>query len=168
MITQDSLKEALSYCPRTGIFTRVVGAGNVKKGSIAGGDDGNGYVKIRLYGRRYRAHRLAWLYVHGKFPEGEIDHINGIRDDNRIENLRDVSAEENMKNKRVQKNNTSGHRGITKRGGHIVAYLWVGKNVKSKHFRMWGDEERAVAQAIAWRDEQYRVNGYHENHGRQI
>jgi len=103
MLTQSQLKEILTYNPDTGIFTWLVASnGRIRVGDIAGTTD-NGYVRIMIERTKYRAHRLAWLYVHGESPKEQIDHINHIRDDNRINNLRCVSCHENFKNMTMQK-----------------------------------------------------------------
>lgn len=70
-----------------------------KAGSVAGHSDrSRGYVDIRIDAKKYKAHRLAWLYVHGRWPEKLIDHINGVKTDNRLINLREASAAENAMN----------------------------------------------------------------------
>lgn len=75
-------------------------------GSIAGSDNGKGYIIIEFMGKSYKAHRLAWYYHYNKWPEGQIDHINGITNDNRIENLRDVTSSENSKNRLYHRDRT--------------------------------------------------------------
>lgn len=114
MITQDQLKELLHYCTDTGIFTWRVAAGRrVHAGSVAGNvNKVNGYANITVNLKRYRAHRLAWLYVHGIFPPEQIDHINRIKTDNRISNLRLATNAENQQNKSLSSRNKSGNRGI--------------------------------------------------------
>jgi hypothetical protein len=98
-ITQEKLKEILDYNPDTGIFTwKVSKAKRIKVGSVAGCKNNLGYILIRIDGKIYLAHRLAWLYTNGDFPLNCIDHINQIKDDNRICNLRDVTVSENMQN----------------------------------------------------------------------
>ena len=78
MITQKELLENLVYDKDTGVFTRKISLNTkIRVGDVAGGKDVKGYVCIRVMGKTYKAHRLAWLYVHGKWPENEIDHING-------------------------------------------------------------------------------------------
>ncbi|HAJ7541587.1 TPA: HNH endonuclease [Escherichia coli] len=72
-----------------------------------------GYLMIMLNGKAYPAHRLAWLIVYGTMPDGIIDHINRVRTDNRISNLRLVTHSENMQNRKIQKNNKSGYRGVS-------------------------------------------------------
>ena len=102
MITHHRLKELLSYDPDTGLFKRSISTGRHgchKKGAFVGCHcKHHGYIFIRLDGVLYRAHRLVWLYVHGEFPIADIDHINGIRHDNRLCNLRDVTRSENLQN----------------------------------------------------------------------
>lgn len=96
------LKELLNYDPITGVFIwNIDRPRNIKAGSIAGHTVKYGYLSISVDGRNYLAHRLAWLYVHDKFPDMHIDHINGITFDNRIENLRDVSISHNQQNRRT-------------------------------------------------------------------
>ena len=113
MITQNELKKLLHYNPETGVFTWKSNRSQLaKKGDIAGSVyrkcNGKEYIVIHVKGRVYKAHRLAWMHVHGRFPILNIDHINGIGTDNRMQNLRDVSHAENMKNKVISRNNSSG------------------------------------------------------------
>lgn len=109
MITQEQLKNLLNYDPETGVFTRQLMNGF----EIAGSIDSFGHRQIQIGSKRHMAHRLAWLYVFGKFPNFEIDHINGDPDDNRISNLRLATRKQNMENRKLHVNNTSGYRGIT-------------------------------------------------------
>lgn len=112
MITQQQLKEHLSYDPETGIFLRVKNAGRFKAGNVLGTRHSTGYIVIRIENKLYKAHRLAWLYVHGEFPDLRIDHINRNGCDNRLENLRLVTQKQNSENRSLGKNNTSGHPGV--------------------------------------------------------
>tara|TARA_R110000787_G_scaffold105430_1_gene212847 strand:- start:31 stop:522 length:492 start_codon:yes stop_codon:yes gene_type:complete len=116
MLTQERLKELFHYDPYTGVFTRLVRISrNTKVGDIAGRlRNSKGYHYIRLDGKFYYTHRLAWLYMIGEFPSGQIDHINGNKDDNRFTNLRDVSQSTNMQNLRKPRSgNTSGFLGVS-------------------------------------------------------
>ncbi len=115
VIAPDALKEALIYNETTGVFTwaKKVSVKTVV-GAAAGSLTNYGYLTIRLHKKAYLAHRLAWFYVHGKWPLGEIDHINGIRLDNRVANLRDVSGAVNRQNIRSPKcTSTSGVLGVS-------------------------------------------------------
>jgi hypothetical protein len=99
LISLERLKELLHYDPQTGIFTRNVRRGNnTKEGEICGSVDADGYLRMMLDGRVYRLQRLAWFYCYGVWPNGVVDHKNRVRDDNRIDNLRDVSQSVNMEN----------------------------------------------------------------------
>jgi len=100
-LNQEKLKEVLQYSPETGVFTwKKTRCRRLKVGQIAGSSSGNwGYRHIFIGRYYYSAHRLAWLYVNGTWPLDEIDHINGLRDDNRILNLRSVTKAQNMQNK---------------------------------------------------------------------
>lgn len=124
MLTQARLKEVLHYETTTGIFTYLLSRRTTIIGTVAG-TIWDGYRWIYVEGKRFSAHRLAWLYVYGEWPKQQTDHINGIRDDNRIENLRDVSVNANQQNVRYGKSdNTSGYLGVSKR-----------KDVKAKPWR---------------------------------
>lgn len=111
--TQAEIKRLLHYDPQTGIFKRIVTSGGCTPGSVAGTFDSFGYLQIRVGGRKYLAHRLAWLYVNGEFPEWDLDHINQNKADNRISNLREATRSQNRQNCGLQKNNTSGFRGVS-------------------------------------------------------
>lgn len=114
LISADTLRQLLSYDPETGKFTRAVQTSNrIKVGAAAGSPNGSGYLNIMLQARLYAAHRLAWLYVHGRWPNGQIDHINGDKTDNRIANLREANNSENTQNKwRARNDSRSGTMGV--------------------------------------------------------
>ena len=105
-ITQAKLKELLSYDPETGDFTWLVG--RKMAGKKAGSPHNQGYFTIRISRKLYLSHRLAWLYVYGAFPKIDLDHINGVKSDTRIDNLRECSESQNQWNSRKPKNNISG------------------------------------------------------------
>ena len=106
MITQERLKEVLKYNSETGEFTRKIAKGGKIK-------DSSGYILISVDGEKYYAHRLAWLYMYGEFPKNSIDHINKIKDDNHLYNLRDVTSIENQRNRFLNINNKSGFLGVS-------------------------------------------------------
>ena len=127
-MTSDELKEILSYDASTGIFRRKVGLfPNREAGDIAGSTC-EGFVCIKIQNKTYKTHRLAWLYVYGKWPAKQLDHMNGVRNDNRISNLREVTNSENNQNQsRARSDNGTGLLGVSRgRPGMYVAFLGIG------------------------------------------
>lgn len=121
MLTQTELKSLYSYDAETGLFTRLARNSSRGKLGVPVGCKAAGYIVIGINTKKYPAHRLAWLYVYGKFPEKEIDHINMVRDDNRLCNLREATRSENQMNRGKLSNNTSGHKGVS---WHCVSKRW--------------------------------------------
>jgi len=174
MITQKYLKEALQYHPPTGIFvwrTRPLShfsslsactTTNAKyAGKLAGNSHHSGYSYIQIQNKLYAAHRLAWLYVNGADPEDQIDHINGVRDDNKAANLRVVSHSDNGKNQRMKSNNTSGQTGVC---WYRASKKWIAQirvDGKSKHLGYFDD----FGDAVAARKDAEKEAGFHPNHG---
>lgn len=112
--TQDRLKQVLDYNPDTGVFHWKIPIGpRVRVGDVAAVYKGNGYARIQIDGVRYNAHRLAWLYVYGVYPEILVDHINLDKSDNRIANLRVATETENRRNTKTLKNSKTGVKGVT-------------------------------------------------------
>lgn len=123
ILTRDRLCELIVYDPVSGILRWKKSRANLKAGSVAKSRL-DGYLRIRVDGKSYMAHRLAWLYMTGEWPSGQIDHINGVRDDNRFVNLRDVETNENRRNRKKNLNSTSGFKGVSfKRWQH----QWVAR-----------------------------------------
>ena len=145
-LTAEKLRELLHYDQETGIFTWKVRTFNqVKVGDATGCPDGTGYSKIRVQGRLYKAHRLAWLYMYSNWPKDQIDHINRDRADNRICNLRDVTSKQNGQNRKNNSNSTSGHPGVC---WYKQTSKWVAKikhNQKRIHLGYFDTLEEAVA-----------------------
>lgn len=115
-LTHKRLKEVLSYNKTTGLFKWKIAINpRAPKGAIAGRNSFTwGYRVINVDNVSYRAARLVWFYVHGKWPDGVVDHINGNRQDDRIRNLRDVSQRTNTQNlRKPMRNNTSGYLGVS-------------------------------------------------------
>ena len=141
-LTQASLRRVLSYDADTGIFRRAASSGTAHVGDIAGGIAPNGYWQISVLGMRCRAHQLAWLWVVGEWPAGEIDHINGVRSDNRWENLRLVTVGGNAQNK-CGKLGASGLRGVRfhKQNRNWVAAIKI--NRKAIHLGSFATPEEA-------------------------
>lgn len=115
-LTQKYLKEILYYDPDTGVFMWLAARSRINAGDIAGYvtiRSGKKYIDIGICGKTYRAHRLAWLYMHGAFPPNDIDHINGDGLNNSISNIKLSTAQENGMNKKLLSTNTSGMCGVS-------------------------------------------------------
>lgn len=128
-LTQERLKTILSYDIGTGVF-RWINATNwraIAKDAAGCVREKNGYRVIYVGGKLYAAHRLAWLYVTGNWPSGSIDHINGVRDDNRFANLRDVTRSVNNQNLHVanRRNRSCGLLGVTWNRGKWTAQISI-------------------------------------------
>jgi hypothetical protein len=134
MLNQKRLKELLSYDPETGLFTwKVSFSSRARAGCSAGTINGSGYMRIMLDKKSYRSHGLAWLYVHGVWPD-VIDHIDGVRHHNFISNLRDTTQSGNIQNFiKPTARNTSGFLGVSfhKGAGKYAAQIRDGD---TRHF----------------------------------
>lgn len=113
-LTAEQLRELLHYDPETGIFVwRSKVSWGIKIGDIAGTIEKSGYKVITFKKSLYKAHRLAWLYIHDKWPKDQIDHANGIRNDNRLVNLREATRAENAQNAGSRKGRDKASRGTS-------------------------------------------------------
>lgn len=142
-LTPARLRELLDYDPFTGVFTRKIdlllprGGIKIRAGTVAGSADGLGYLRIRVDTRKYKAHRLAFLYMTDQWPVHEVDHINGVRDDNRWSNLRDVTRSVNQQNQRgPTATNSTGLMGAHRRPYNFASQIQIdGKNVLLGSFK---------------------------------
>lgn len=111
-LTRERLTELLDYNAETGVFVWKTSPNRrIRVGSVAGSDS-HGYRQIMIDGKYYLEHRLAWLFIHGKWPKEQIDHINREPSDNRISNLREASQSQNKHNTGRYSNNKSGYKGV--------------------------------------------------------
>ena len=148
-LTQKRLKELLDYDPKTGDFIwKVRTTNSIEIGDIAGSFS-HGYIQIGIYGVLYLAHRIAWLYEYGYFPENGLDHKDRIRHHNWIDNLREASQQCNLRNTGNRKNNTSGVKGVCwdKDRNKWVARIVV--NGKQSNLGGYKDFNNAVCARLA-------------------
>ncbi|MGL4830853.1 MAG: HNH endonuclease [Vibrio sp.] len=155
--------ELLNYNPESGLVYWSSDRNNkTKAGDLAGGLCDKGYVKVKVNGNTYGAHVIGWFLHYGVMPTGDIDHINGVRSDNRICNLRDVSSCENMKNKRLYKSNKSGVSGVRFVKSRNEWVATIGVNGKKKTIGY----SKSFEEAKKLRLEAEIKYKYHKNHGK--
>ncbi|MFW0989056.1 HNH endonuclease [Cronobacter sakazakii] len=142
-MNEKNLLELLTYHPESGLFTWNVSRGKARKGKVAGYEMTGGYVGIFFNKKLYKAHRLAWPFTHGELPSGEIDHINCNKKDNRINNLRVVTTAENLRNRGMQKRNTSGVKGVNRKKGRRGWEVRIGVNHRRLFLGTFDDIELA-------------------------
>lgn len=166
--TAEQVAAILSYDSETGQLTyaRSSSNGRMKAGEVAGGVNRQGYRILNMLGRRFKAHRVAWLLHFGVWPTGEVDHINGARSDNRIANLRDCSKSSNQQNVwRPRADSTLGFRGVHKLGGRSKRYLartYVdGKRIAIGHF---DTAEEAGAAYLEFKRQRLAQQGVYDAH----
>ncbi len=150
--TVEELRAALEYDPETGHLTwqpRAEVSREQKRwnkrhaGRIAGAQCRLGYLRFKFADRTYSAHRIAFALHYGRWPVGEIDHVNGMRRDNRAENLREASRLENSRNRSRQSNNTSGFKGVTRRSGQNRWHAAIRSGGKDIHLGTFPTAEAA-------------------------
>lgn len=144
-LTQTHLQTLLSYDPDTGHFTRLKTQGGGKAGTRAGYTHHTGYRYVRVDGVTVVEHRLAWFYTHGVWPKNDLDHINRVRHDNRIVNLRETTRAENCQNQPIRRSNKSGVTGVYY---HKVSGKWaacINVNKKQIHLGVYDTLAQAVS-----------------------
>lgn len=157
MLTQEYLKSILFYNPDTGGFNRIKNVKGMKQDHV-GWVNNKGYLRTGIKRKEYMIHRLAWLYVYGVMPKNQIDHINGVRSDNRICNLRESTNAENQQNQRKPKsNNQSGFLGVLmcKRDGNFKARIGI-----NGEYKWLGIFNTAIEAHEAYLEEKRKLHGF--------
>lgn len=162
--SQAGLRRIFDYNPETGdlIWLYRPEKGSHWNGRFAGkvaGTEHQGYIRVKLDGRKYQAHRLVWMLAYGECPEHmQLDHINGFRNDNRVENLRLVSNQQNQFNRSC--NDGRGYKGVYRKGKSWKAEITVPDG--RKYLGMFRTPEQAAiaydAAARRWHGEHARLN----------
>lgn len=112
-VNKETLNSLFIYDPESGLVTRRIFVNSrAKEGDVVGSMSASGYLQVRIANSNYPLHRIIWVMIYGYMPENFIDHINRVRDDNRLCNLREVSSYCNMRNASRQKRNRSGVTGV--------------------------------------------------------
>ena len=157
-------KDVLDYNPETGVLTwSKVSNRTDRFGMEAGWLDGTkGYRKIEIKGFSFRAHRICWLLAYGEYPKDEIDHINGIKNDNRLINLRQATHSQNCMNQKIKVNNKTGFKGVHLRKGtkKYVSIIW--KNGKCHYLGQYDAPKQAHD---AYVKASVVIHGEFANHG---
>ena len=162
LMSVGDIRDLIDYNPETGVLTAKVNFAGRQEGAIIGSQTWQGYYAFSLFGKKCFAHRLAWLLHYGEWPSQPIDHINGIKKDNSIRNLRLCSLSQNQFNKPTQKNNTTGVKGVywNKRDKRYVASVqFNGKKYSAGHHK---DIESAKEAVMKLRE---KLAGEFTNHG---
>jgi hypothetical protein len=148
-LTQEQVKAVLKYDPETGLFFRKMPKSRrhpVPRLILMGSFDCKGYVRVGVAGGNYPSHRIAWLYMTGEWPSGEIDHINRVKSDNRWANLREATSAENQANTPARKNNISGFKGASRVGCKWAARIRVNG---TRHYLGMYDNPKHAHEAYA-------------------
>lgn len=178
VLNAETIRELLRYDPETGFFTWMPrhqkyfgNTSELKSWNSRWANrkaltaiNGDGYCHGKIMKKTYKAHRVAWVYQTGDWPCGQIDHINGIRTDNRPENLREVDNSKNQKNSRLSRNNKSGVTGVcwAQKNQRWMAYIWA--NGRQNYIGFFD----TIKDAAAARKESESQHNFHKNHGSTI
>lgn len=141
----ERLRRIFVYHQDTGALEWNVSRGSIKKGAPAASKNSGGYLDVRIDGNLIKVHRVAWAIVYGYWPSHEIDHINGIRTDNRLCNLRKASKYENMQNQKIRKSSKSGYKGVSFYSRKKMWRACITVNKKFVHIGFFEKPEQAHA-----------------------
>lgn len=162
--TIDDIRKQIDYDPDTGLVKRKIYRGTkTNQGWFAGTNAGrSGHYHIRVFGKLYYVHRLAWLLSYNEWPTKEIDHIDGDGGNNKLSNLRDVTRQDNAKNRKIPTNNTTNVLGVTwnVKNNHYIASINTGGRV------LYLGCFLHLNHAVAARKKAEKEHNYHVNHGR--
>lgn len=161
MLTIEEINKFFTYNPNTGIIINKINRGVAKKGDQAGSVDSKGYLRIRRKQKFYSMHRIAWVLHYGDWPKGQIDHINGNRQDNRIKNLRVVTQKINNRNIQLSSRNRTGIFGVRWKPKDKAYHVYIGTGVDT-----YLGQTKDFFEACCIRKAAELQYQYHPNHGR--
>ena len=159
-MTKDQIEELLEYRDG-GLYWKVSNRASVSVGRRVGCIHHSGYRHFRIFGKLYREHRVIFFLHHGYFPEF-VDHIDGDRQNNRIENLREATKSQNNMNAKLRKDNTSGIKGVSWHKQHKKWYVCLNLNRKQKFIGLFDDLELAELVSIEAKDKYHKEFARHE------
>jgi hypothetical protein len=156
-ITAGRARELLSYNAETGVLTWKVSRGGVRAGDPAGSPQSKGYEQVRIDGTLYYTHRVAWLIAHGRWPIDQLDHVNGLRTDNRLKNLRECTQAQNNQNRASTAGSTSAHVGVCWMSRREKWQASIRAGGKNKTIGLFDSEEDASS---AYRKEKEQLHKF--------
>lgn len=162
-ITREAVQKVLEYDPETGAFTWLSNRIKALTGKPLSSVNCYGYLRLKLFGKEYVAHRIAFLLVLGRMPVDQVDHINGDRMDNRWVNLREVSNAENCRNRKVRSDNNSGYMGVSWESGRNKWKAGICFDGQRRHLGYFDTLELAIDARRAAES----ASGFHPNNGRR-
>ena len=152
-LTQKLVRDLFTYDEMTGsLVWKVKPAKQISIGTIAGTSRPDGYTQVKIQGKFYMVHRVIWLLSFNVWPDGDIDHINGNRSDNRLNNLRLVTRKQNLENQKLQASNKSGFRGVSWSNQKKKWRVQINHHGKQYTIGLFNDLLEAAAAAKAGRD----------------
>ncbi|MFU7071295.1 HNH endonuclease signature motif containing protein [Pseudomonas aeruginosa] len=166
----ETVAAILSYDPCNGEFTwkKACGRRNDLVGAKAGSLNNSGYHRIMISGKAYLAHRIAFLLMTGELPRKQVDHINGVRTDNRWVNLREVNASENGKNQRLRRGSKVGLSGVYWSETRQSFQVFIGFTEGGQKSRRALGRFKSLFEAACARKSAELLYGFHPNHGKPV
>ena len=162
-ITQADVQKVIAYDPETGAFAWLSNRIKALEGKPVSSINSHGYLRLKLFGKEFLAHRVAFLLVLGRMPTDQVDHINGDRMDNRWVNLREVSNAENCRNRKVRSDNSSGCMGVSWATGRSKWKADICFEGRRRHLGYFDTLDLAIDARRAAES----ASGFHPNNGRQ-
>lgn len=144
-LNQQDLLELFDYDPLKGVVKwKIAKSKRVRVGEVVGSKSTGGHLQVKINGYIYQLHVIIWVMVYGYWPKNIIDHKNNIRHDNRLTNLREATQQFNCQNKVKKSDNTSGYKGVGKKGNKFVARIWDASKECNIHLGSFNDPKEAA------------------------